>query len=75
MDRDPRQVTCDACWDRDRPPPYEQNDTDVKTLPCPKLRLQAVKMCSLFAVFVVDKLFKHRCQSEVLISEKEICSL
>ena len=48
--RDPRQrppghVTCDACWDRDPPPPWTESQTGVKTLPCPKLCLRAVNIC------------------------------
>ena len=37
----PGHVTCDACWEAN-PHPVDRQ-TPVKTLPCPKLRLRAVK--------------------------------
>ena len=44
---DPSHVTCDACREANPLPPCEQNDrTLVKILPCPKLRLGAVKIKS-----------------------------
>ena len=38
------QVTSDAWWEANPPPSWTEWNTGVKTLPCPKLRLQAVKM-------------------------------
>ena len=39
----PGHVTCKACWDT-HPPPLVDRHTPVNLLPCPKLRLRAVKI-------------------------------
>ena len=62
------------CNQRQTPPPVDRQ-TPVKTLPCPKPRVQAVKMCSLQTASVKSELFEHWCQSEVFFSEKILCSL
>ena len=38
----PGHVTCDVSWEATAPPPTVDRQTLVKTLSCPKLRLQAL---------------------------------
>ena len=55
----PCHVTCGACWEANKhPPPNGENDRHVKTLPCPKLRLRAIKIRS--DVYDVDRVSNTR---------------